>query len=281
MNNYKFFFLLLLSLTTSFIKSDPQIKVNFKDNLFIKVRVPDRGIVCSNVERVNRLKDLLKNATLHKTSWGTNVYIGTYKNRPMFIVNAPVGSGSGLVFTELYAAGAVYIVRFGSDDVKSPQHYEFDIVKLVNESDNLVGYSHASGVAPEKWAEAIPASKKLLNAFKANVKFHNLRSEERICHHLENYHALRNPKIYSPERQARIQKILSKLKRGKDIKESFDMETAVLYQVAQDYERHAITLLQTVDKESLIGPYAGQNLEKALVNERKISTYALDTLAQL
>ncbi|MAP24491.1 MAG: hypothetical protein CMM87_03050 [Rickettsiales bacterium] len=281
MKNLKYFFIFYAMLVSA-VNADPAINLDFSDNLFVKIRVPERGIVCSNIDRVLRLKDLLKDVVHHKTSWGTNVFIGTYQGVPMFLVNAPVGSGAGLVFTELYSAGAQAIVRFGSDDVKSPPLQEFSMVKLVSESDNLVGYRQASGEAPEKWGTRIPASQKLYKAFKESAEKKGLLHEDRICHHLENYHALRNPNIFSGQRRARLQKNLAELKQNSgNKKESFDMETAVLYQVAQDFDRHGLTILQTVDKESLAGPYAGENRAKALAVEKKIAEYAFATLAAM
>jgi len=44
------------------------------------------------------------------------------------VASAPVGSGSGLMFTELYSAGAEHIVRYGSDDVKNPTKEESNLV---------------------------------------------------------------------------------------------------------------------------------------------------------
>ena len=56
--------------------------------------------------------------------------LANYKDEPIFIGCAPVGSGAGLLFTELYVAGAQYIIRYGSDDVKAPPSTDSHLVKI-------------------------------------------------------------------------------------------------------------------------------------------------------
>lgn len=106
----------------------------------------------------------------------------------LFVALAPVGSGSGLVFTELFSAGAKFLVRYGSDDVKNPEPYEFqNCVKIIDETDNLHGYCQASGVDPSEWGKSVFASPLLLEAFQKEAVERDMVTEVRICHHLENY----------------------------------------------------------------------------------------------
>ncbi len=66
--------------------------------------VPAKGITCSNRERVLRLAKNLNHRRKIKSSWGTFVIIGESESigSEIFIALAPIGSGAGLVFTELY-----------------------------------------------------------------------------------------------------------------------------------------------------------------------------------
>lgn len=272
--------MLVLAIFSSEALSKKSVFIRLQDNLFVKAPVPKRGIVCSNQDRIFRLQKILKDTKHFKTSWGTNLFIGTYKGEPFFIVNAPVGSGSGLVFTELFSAGAEYVVRFGSDDVKSPKKYEYQMIKIIDETDNLFGFNKASGVDPKEWGKSVFASPFLLELFTQVAKESGFRVEKRVCHHLENYHSLRTPEKFSPERTKRLKQELASLSR-KDKKESFDMESAVLFRVAKDFDLHAISVLQTVDKETRTGPYSGKNKVMALEQERKIVLFILDTLLKI
>jgi purine-nucleoside phosphorylase len=76
-------------------------------------------------------------------------------------------------------------------------------------------------------------------------------------------------------------KQLKEIKRT-DKKESFDMESAVLFRVAKDFDKHAAAVLQTVNKkDSKQGPYEGKNKEKAMSQELMFTKYILASLAQV
>jgi len=105
-----------------------EISLSLEQNLFIRKPVPKKGIVCSNAERAKRIaSEYLSSVETFSCSWGAQVWIGNYQDAEerLFVALAPVGSGSGLVFTELYSAGAEFLVRYGSDDVKNPEPYEY------------------------------------------------------------------------------------------------------------------------------------------------------------
>jgi purine-nucleoside phosphorylase len=185
------------------------------------------------------------------------------------------------MFTELYAAGAECIVRYGSDDLKNPPPGEENIIKIVDETDNLYGFNRASAVPESEWGKSIFASKMLIDALNAEAKERKIKIDYRVCHHLENYHALRSPNLFSPEREKILNEQLSKLKRT-DKKESFDMESAVLFRVAKDFGRHAIAVLQTVNKENpKEGPYEGKNLEDAVQRENEFICFILTALTRI
>lgn len=168
-----------------------EISLTLEQTLFIRKPVPEKGIVCSNAERAKRIaSEYLTSVETFSCSWGAQVWIGSYKDAKerLFVALAPVGSGSGLVFTELFAAGAKFLVRYGSDDVKNPEPYEYqNCVKIIDETDNLYGYCQASGVDPSEWGKSVMASPVLLQAFLAEANKREMSIEQRICHHLENY----------------------------------------------------------------------------------------------
>lgn len=259
-----------------------EIHLTLEDCLFVKYPVPEKGIVCSNYERGVRLSKQLQNGEMHKCAWGPFVVIGDYKGERMFIACASVGTGSGLLFTELFVAGAKYIIRYGSDDVKMPPGSDTTLVKIVDEADNLYGYNQQSGVDPGEWGQAVAASPLLINALLATAQAKNVLYEMRICHHLENYHGLRSPDKFSLERRERLQKILEDL--GSNPKPaSYDMETAVLFRVAKDFGLHAATILQTVKKEDpKLSSYEGEHyLQAKKVEETIFFEYVLDALHSL
>ena len=199
----------------------------------------------------------------------------------MFIASAPVGSGSGLMFKELYAAGAQYIIRYGSDDVKNPAPNEKNIIKIIDETDHLYGFSLASGLDLNASGKSVFATPEIVSALTEEALERNLLIEKRVCHHLENYHALRTPEKFSPQRRKVLETQLNSLKRD-DKKGSFDMESAVLFRVAQDFKRHAAAVLQTVDKENKSqGPYEGVNQTQALEMEAIFVEYVLSALMRL
>ena len=276
-----FLFLFFLCGFQGIVPAAPQVYLTLKDNLFVKIPVPAHGVVCSNMRRVERLSQVLENPTRYETPWGPKVYIGSYKSKPVFIASAPVGSGSGLMFSELYAAGAKYIIRYGSDDVKNPHESEKDLIKIIDETDNLYGFNIQSGVDSTEWGKSVFASKVILDALRAEAAHRGLNTQVRVCHHLENYYGLRQPELFSQERQDRLQKQLDDLKRT-DKKESFDMESAVLFRVAKDFQTHAATVLQTVNKENnRLGPYEGHHKTQALEMEKVFIDYVLSALSRI
>jgi uridine phosphorylase len=262
--------------------SHQEINLALEDCVLVKYPVPDKGIVCSNYERALRLTKKLDNLEMHKSAWGPFVATGDYRGRKIFVSCAPIGSGAGLVFTELFVAGAKYIIRYGSDDVKSPPASDAYLVKIVDEADNLFGFNIQSGVDPKEWGQSIEASPQIVKALISTAKLKGIVYEMRICHHLENYHGLRLPHKFSPERSDRIKAILEQLNQNSK-SASYDMETAVLFRVAKDFGLHAATVLQTVNKESArLSAYEGVNYQQAReVEEGIFFNYVLDALLEI
>lgn len=254
--------------------SEQAIYLDPSDCLFVQCQVPEKGIICSNYDRALRLSKRLGQSEMHRCAWGPFVVIGTYNGERVFVACAPVGTGSGLVFTELFVNGAKYIVRYGSDDVKKPPESDAYLVKIIDEADNLYGYNIQSGVAQEEWGKAVPASSKIVQTLIETAEELGIAYETRICHHLENYHALRCPDKFSDERSVRLKQILSDLNNNPK-PASYDMETAVLFRVAKDFGAHAASVLQTVNKER-------NDFEQAKeVEELFFFNYVLSALSKL
>lgn len=283
----KYFFLCALFFLNINANESPaipkkEINLQIEDCTFVKFPVPEKGIVCSNVERILRLSKKLNNIDLHKCAWGPFIVIGEYKGEKIFIACAPVGAGSGLLFTELYVAGAKYVIRYGSDDVKAPPNSDAYLVKIIDEADNLYGFNIQSGVDPQEWGKPIQASPRVIQSLISTAKIKGISYELRICHHLENYFGLRSPDKFAPERSARLKTILEELKQNPK-PSSYDMETAVLFRVAKDFGLHAATVLQTLNKEQpKVGPYEGENYRQAIdMEENVFFGYVLDALIDL
>ena len=259
-----------------------EINLTLEDCLFVKYSVPEKGIVCSNYERALRLSEKLENTEIHKCAWGPFIIIGDYKGEKVFVGCASVGTGSGLLFTELFVAGAKYIIRYGSDDVKHPPESDAYLVKIVDEADNLYGFNLQSGVDPVEFGQSIQASREIVQSLISTAKSKGIVYEMRICHHLENYHGLRSPDKFSSERQKRLQTILEQLNNNQK-PSSYDMETAVLFRVAKDFGLHAATILQTVQKEGAkLSSYEGENYQQARkVEENIFFGYVLDALVRI
>lgn len=259
-----------------------EIHLTLEDCLFVKYPVPEKGVVCSNYERALRLSQKLSNSEMHKCAWGPFIVIGDYKGEKVFVGCASVGTGSGLLFTELFVAGAKYIIRYGSDDVKRPPDSDAYLVKIIDESDNLYGFNLQSGVDPNEWGKSVFASPTIIEALISTAQAKNILYEVRICHHLENYHGLRSPDKFSTERNKRLQTILEQLNKNPK-PASYDMETAVLFRVAKDFGQHAATILQTVKKESpTLSSYEGINYQEAReVEENIFFEYVLDALLKI
>ena len=273
---------IFLCFLISSLSAEPEVFLTPNDCLFVTYPVPERGIVCSNFDRVMRLAEKLSEKEIHKTSWGPVVITGTYKNHPIFIAAASVGTGSGLLFTELYVAGARYIIRYGSDDVKLPPDSDAYLVKIVDEADNLYGFNQQSGVAPEEWGKSVFASEKIVQALMDEAKTKKINYEMRVCHHLENYHGLRQPEKYNEDRCKRLQEQLAVLKQHPK-QASFDMETAVLFRIAKDFDAHAATVLQTVSKEPLNQALTPQQefQRTCRLEQELFFPYVLDALLRL
>lgn len=129
--------------------------------------------------------------------------------------------------------------------------------------------------------KSVFASPKIIKSLISTAEINQINHEIRVCHHLENYHGLRSPDKFSPERAKRLKEILGELKKNPK-PASFDMETAVLFRVAKDFGLHAATILQTVNKEKTKQTMPEDQFQQIRKIEEEIFfPYVLDALINI
>ena len=185
--------------------------------------------------------------------------------------------GSGFAFLELFAAGAEYLVRYGSNDRQvSPENLRE--IYLVDEADNLYGLLRDSGLPEESWGQPLWASTVLVAALQQEARRLNCSVKLALCHHLEDYHGFNFPDCVG-EAGERVRAHHQTL-AGRSAKPSvWDMETAALFWRAQQFERHSATVLQSLIKHrGEQTPYEGDYGQIAVAMERTFAQLILDSL---
>lgn len=240
------------------------MKFTLQHNTIVRAPLPKLGINCSNPHRAQRLvAAFLRKPILHTDSWGTIIYTGSYNNVPIFIATVPVGaSGSGLAFFEIFAAGAEFLVRYGSNDRLVTEKNLYDVI-IVDEADNLYGLMRDSGVPKKEWGKSLYASPILINALEKSAIDLNLPAKRMICHNVEDYHAYNHPTLASHYPHT-VKKIINTIE-GKDAKQDcWDMETAALFWRGKQFNRQVATVLQNVVKRgSQYAAYESEHGETA------------------
>ena len=240
-----------------------------QENVLIKETLPRAGVVSSNPQRSKRMVETcLKDAELHTNSWGVVIYVGRYLGQKMFISSVPMGGGgSGFAFLEMYAAGAEYIVRYGSNDRFITQDNLKDII-IVDEADNLYGLMRDSGAPESEWGRSLYASSMLTETLINKASTLGYPVKRMICHHVEDYHAYNYPELTS-ENYEEIQKIIQRVENRSKKSSAWDMETAALFWRSKQFCKHAITVLQSlIKKKGLTRPYEGRHGEIAIHMEK-------------
>ena len=248
------------------------------ENVLVKCPLPDRGIVCSNPQRATRLVNrVFAQPKVHTDAWGLVIYTGALEQTELFIASVPMGAGgSGFAFLELYAAGAKYLVRYGSNDRYVNEKNLKDII-LVHKADNLVGLMRDAGLPETQWGTSLIASPLLLNHFRQTAAALDLNLTTRRCHHIEDYHAYNYPELTSY--QARIEQRIKTLETEPC---AWDMETAALYYRAQQFNQHGLTLLQSLIKHrGTPTAYEGTSGAVSLTMEQTFQQLILTALTTL
>lgn len=220
------------------------------ENISIKKPLPKHGVACTNAQRAKRLLALLKNPVLHTDSWGCLVYTGFVAGFPLFLATVSLGSGASFSFHEMFAAGCDYLVRYGSDD-RSVTLADIDAFSLVTVTDNLQGLPMALHDTAHTAFTPLPASPRLLKAFRASAEAKQRRIREVVCHHIEDYHRAVFPALCETDAMAlAVSEHLRAIEQAypSDTLHAWDMESAVLFYCAQHWKKDAITVLQAVLK---------------------------------
>lgn len=257
---------------------------SIESNLIIKESLPKLGILCSNPERAHRLIDHFQHKKMIANSWGIKIYSVKYKTMDIFLGYVPMGAGgAGMGYFEAYAAGAEIIVRYGSDDseIKSEDLYNFTLVEC---ADNLVGIPAALEHGANSYDEIIHADAEMINIFKKTASELNINAQSAICHHVEDYHAYRFPEfIANNEVSDSVKKKIQFLEsRMPHLKHCRDMESAALFFRAREFNKKAITVLQSVLKpNNREKPYTGEagNISKSL--EKKFLEWIMMTFEKI
>lgn len=223
-----------------------------KENVIIKHQMPRVGIICSNPRRAERIAhNCLENATLltyYQSAWAIDIYIGTYKNKHVFVAGVAVGaSGASFSVQQLAAAGAKVIIRYGSNDNPGILKDDMHNIILVDSADNLYGLMQGNGAPKSDWGTTLYANTDLINTLNTAFQNSGIGVNKAICHHVEDYVAYTFPSLHPHCEQ--IQFDLKKLESQSTEKlHCRDMESAALFYRARIDGFAAATVLQNVPK---------------------------------
>lgn len=249
-------------------------KFSIDQNMIVKSEIPQRGIVCSNPERVKRLANyFFPEIKVHTESWGVNIFTGKdINNNELFFASAPMGaSGSAHAFHELMAAGGKYIIRMGSNDVWIKEQ-DLNSIVIIKEARGLRGISWDNGI--DEVDEPILVSGDLLQKITDNFSQSNINYDHRVCFNVDDYHSYLYPELaFDSER----------IKKRLNYYESFgsycrDMETASLLLKARKFNIHAASVLQNVVKQKKESPYDGEAGKQAMAFEKEIAKVLIKSL---
>ncbi len=258
------------------------MKFTRSENVIIKKPLPAAGIVCSNPQRTQRLVNrYFPEAQLHTDSWGIVIYTGSYQGHDMFVASVPMGAGgSGFAFLEMYAAEAHYIVRYGSNDRYVTPDNLRDI-NIIDEANNLYGLMRDSGLSASQWGQSLSASPLLVDSLRHQAESLLCPVQLMICHHVEDYHAYNYPELIG-EGTNNLKSLINTLESSTQKKSAWDMETAALFWRATQFQKHAVTVLQSLIKHrGETTPYEGEYGRIATEMEQVFGQLILDSLVAI
>jgi len=215
----------------------------------------------------------------HTDSWGVSVWTGEFGGTEVFVASVPMGAGgSGFAFHELFSAGALAIIRFGSNDRRVTAE-RLRVLSIVEWADNLYGLMRDSGFSETELGTRVVASPELKASVLHTANDFGCKAELAGCHHVEDYHAWNYPHLVKDTGAAIQQRIDLLEDRENALPHVWDMETAALYLRAQQFGRHALTILQSLMKHpGITTPYAGKHGHVALEIELAFGEIALTSL---
>ena len=102
-----------------------------------------------------------------------------------------------------------------------------------------------------------------------------------ICHHVEDYHAYNYPELVG-ESTENVKSLINTLESSTQKNSAWDMETAALFWRATQFQKHAVTVLQSLIKHrGKRTPYEGEYGRIAKEMEQVFGQLILDTLVAI
>lgn len=243
--------------TSSVVKPNAgtsQVTASPVTNVLIKKALPPRGLVSSYRKRMERLITTLRENSMLQgdvrfhtnAGWGVVIWTATVlllegnNNQAVefFFAVVPIGStGSGFAFFEMYAAGAQAILRWGAgSDRKRHAASERELV-VVEEATNMVN-------SDVQRTDILKASGALTALIKEQARQKDMPTHPMICLNVDDYHGYNFTELFD-QGEAMRERIhaCEQANNPNHLDCCWDMETAALYWRAQQFGRHAATIL--------------------------------------
>ena len=147
---------------------------------------------------------------------------------------------------------------------------------IVDKADNLVSLCHAGGSSTVTANTVMSASPALVTLISNTVQAQNLSSSRMICHNVEDYHAYNFTDFF--DERSNIHEQIEALEKDSDQAHCWDMETAALFWRANQFGRHAATILQNLLKKPGTSPYEGEHGKISLELEHTFYQVIFETL---
>ena len=243
------------STTSSVVKptaGTSQVTASPATNVLIKKALPPRGLVSSYRKRMERLLTTLRENNMLQgdvrfhtnAGWGVVIWtatvalLGGNEAVEFFFAVVPIGStGSGFAFFEMYAAGAQAILRWGAgSDRKRHAASERELV-VVEEATNMVN-------SDVERTDILKASSELTALIKEHANQKDMPTHPMICLNVDDYHGYNFTELFD-QGEAMRERIhaCEQANNPNHLDCCWDMETAALYWRAQQFGRHAATIL--------------------------------------
>lgn len=220
--------------------------------LVIKEQLPRCGLISSNPERVELIKDSLCNLTTFVNNWGIKIYTGEYNGLAIFVSSVALGSaGAAFAVRQMFSSGAECILRYGSNDyhVENFDDASMKRITLVTMTDNLRGVMYECGEPKKLIGRSIAGSESLLSSVRETANRQGVQVTEAVCHNTDDYYATNSPQFFSHhQRITDRRKALENNPLYRDLAHCEDMESAALFYVASRMGKHAASVLQTIIK---------------------------------
>lgn len=137
-----------------------------KDRTIIKspLPIPKVGMVCANPDRAKYIAEqMLDYYWVHTNFRGYTLYVGQYKDTPIFVGYIGLGSASAAFMTEeIISSGAQVIIRLGTNDYNTTIS-DVNKVYIVEKCYGLAGLMQDLGFPSEEWGKPFFADSDLVS----------------------------------------------------------------------------------------------------------------------